>query len=95
MFYEKNYKEDEPVNKIYRSRHGVYVTISDKFLDKLLVDYAIALMPEHLAVVAEMVICDHCHPDDVAEYLGIHRSTVYRRLVRAEALIREFLKDNK
>jgi len=95
MFYGKTYRNDEPVNKIYRSGGGLYVTISDKFLDKLLLDYAIAILPEHLSVIAEMVICDHCHPVDVAKQLGIHRSTVYRRLVRAEQLIREFLKDNK
>ena len=95
MLYVKIYREDEPVLKTQRVNSTMTLKFNEKFFEKILVDTALAILPEHLREVAEMVICDHMHPDDVAEELGIHRSTVYRRLVRAERLIREFVNNVK
>lgn len=94
MIYLKIYRDDEPVCKAKRTHSTVNVKFNERFFDKLMVDVALEVLPEHLRVVAERVICDHEHPDDVAEELGLHRSTVYRRLVRAERIIRTFVNEN-
>jgi DNA-directed RNA polymerase specialized sigma24 family protein len=93
MFYAKIYRDDEPVTKTQRTSSSMSVKFNDKFFDKLLVDLALDVLPKHLRDVAERVICDHIHPDDVADELGVHRSTVYRRLVRAESFIRKFIEE--
>lgn len=87
--YLKIYKKDEPVTKnTYLKGRLVVVEISNKFLEKIEIDEKIEKLPLKLKQVIILCLIEHIKPEKVAHILGVHTSTVYRRLDRALKMLR-------
>lgn len=65
------------------------IYISNEFIRKMEIDDILKALPKDLYHTAVLVYCGKFDPAEVAALLGIHRSSVYRRMGKIERLVKE------
>jgi len=76
LFY---YNQDEPVNSIQKTKGAItLVTVSNKFVNKILIDEALLRLPETYRVVLELHYIHAYSVKEVAEILNMPLYKVYR-----------------
>jgi RNA polymerase sigma factor (sigma-70 family) len=92
FYYLKIYRADEPVNRNTFTKHRkVLTTISEKFIDKIIVDQCIDSLPYNLRQVMTLYIKYDIPIGEIAAILGIHRNTVTNRIKRGIKCIDKFV----
>lgn len=91
--YLYRYNKYENPSKTRKS-HGVavYVFISNEFIRKILVDEIFDKLPAKYKYTAQLIYIERYAPEEVAKVLGVHRSTIYRRMHKIEQKVEKYSK---